>query len=145
VVAELAARGHRVAVTGGPDEVALTAAVAAGTGAVDAGGRTTLPQLAGLLANARCAVVGNTGPAHLAAAVGTPVVSLYANTIPPVRFRPWRVEGVLLVADVPCAGWRARICPVPGHPCMTAIDIPGVLAAVEAHAAPSLRRTEIAT
>ena len=145
LVEQLVRRGHGVAVTGGRDEIALTAAVAVGTGAIDAGGRTTLAQLAGLLAAARCAVVGNTGPAHLAAAVATPVVSLYANTIPAVRFRPWRVDGTLLVVDVPCAACRARICPVPGHPCMAAIDVPRVVAAVEAHAAPLTRRTEVAT
>jgi ADP-heptose:LPS heptosyltransferase len=145
LVEELVSRGHAVAVTGGPDEEPLTAAVAEGTGALDAGGRTTLPQLAGLLAAARCVVVGNTGPAHLAAAVGTPVVSLYANTIPPLRFRPWRVGGALLVVDVPCAGCRARVCPVPGHPCLTAIATPRVVAAVDAHAIRSSLRTEVAS
>ena len=68
--------------TGGPDERDLTAYVA-GDWAIDLGGETTLAQLAGVLERADAVVVGNTGPAHLAAAVGTPVVSLFAPTVPP--------------------------------------------------------------
>jgi ADP-heptose:LPS heptosyltransferase len=76
-------------------------------------------------------VVGNTGPAHLAAAVGTPVVSLFAPTVPAVRWRPWRVPHELLYVDVPCAGCRARTCPVPGHPCLAGVGVDEVVAAVE--------------
>jgi ADP-heptose:LPS heptosyltransferase len=83
-----------------------------------------------VLAGADCVVVGNTGPAHLAAAVGTPVVSLYAPTVPAVRWRPWRVAHELLYVDVPCAGCRARECPVPGHPCLGGVDVADVVAAV---------------
>ena len=59
--------GHRVVVTGGPNETKLTATVA-GPSALDLGGRTDLRTLAGVLAGARVLVTGNTGPAHLAAA-----------------------------------------------------------------------------
>jgi ADP-heptose:LPS heptosyltransferase len=133
LVDALVAAGRHVTVTGGPDEVALTARVAgpARPGVRDLGGRTTLPELAGVLAAARAVVVGNTGPAHLAAAVGTPVVSLFAPTVPPVRWRPWRVPHELLYVDVPCAGCRARTCPVPGHPCLGGVEVTDVLAAVE--------------
>ncbi|HLL35058.1 MAG TPA: glycosyltransferase family 9 protein, partial [Streptomyces sp.] len=66
--AALAAEGHRVVVTGGRGERELTARVA-GRHALDLGGATDLRELAGVLARARVAVTGNTGPAHLAAAV----------------------------------------------------------------------------
>ncbi|HEV2818943.1 MAG TPA: glycosyltransferase family 9 protein, partial [Solirubrobacteraceae bacterium] len=85
---------------------------------------------AGVLAGADVVVVGNTGPAHLAAAVGTPVVSLFAPTVPAVRWRPWGVAHELLHVDVPCAGCRARKCPVPGHPCLGGVEIEEVVAAV---------------
>lgn len=130
LVRALVERGHRVVVTGAPSEIALTASVAAGGGA-DLGGRTTLAELAEVLAHATCAVVGNTGPAHLAAAVGTPVVSLFAPTVPPRRWRPWGVAHELLFIDVPCAGCRARQCPVPGHPCLEDVTNEEVLVAVE--------------
>jgi ADP-heptose:LPS heptosyltransferase len=129
LVRALAAEGRRVAVTGAPSERALTAQVA-GEDGVDLGGRTDFAGLADVLANADCVVVGNTGPAHLAAAVGAPVVSLYAPTVPAVRWRPWQVAHELLYVDVPCAGCRARECPVPGHPCLGGVGVDEVLAAV---------------
>ena len=127
----LADRGWRVVVTGAPSETTLTARVArARDGVVDLGGRTSLPQLAEVLAGATVAVVANTGPAHLAAAVGTPVASLFAPTVPAVRWRPWRVPHMLLHVDVPCAGCRARVCPVPGHPCLGGVTVEEVVDAV---------------
>jgi ADP-heptose:LPS heptosyltransferase len=133
LVDALVAAGRRVVVTGAPAEAELTAMVAGPPRAdvTDLGGRTTLAQLAEVLATARCLVVGNTGPAHLAAAVGTPVVSLFAPTVPAVRWRPWRVPHELLRVDVPCAGCRARVCPVPGHPCLAGVAVADVARAVE--------------
>jgi ADP-heptose:LPS heptosyltransferase len=133
LVGALAASGRRVVVTGGPGETALTAEVAAAApgAALDLGGRTDLAQLAEVLAGASAVVVGNTGPAHLAAAVGTPVVSLFAPTVPAVRWRPWLVPHELLHVDVPCAGCRARDCPVAGHPCLAGVTVEAVVEAVE--------------
>lgn len=126
----LAAAGYRVLVTGGPDERALTAAVA-GRHGVDLGGRTTFGQLADVLAAASAVVVGNTAAAHLAAAVGTPVVSLFAPVVPARRWRPYRVPHVLLGdQQAPCRDTRARDCPLPGHPCLGDVDPRRVLAAV---------------
>ncbi|MEU4657607.1 glycosyltransferase family 9 protein [Streptomyces sp. NPDC023723] len=130
-VRELAAAGHRVLVTGGPDERDLTAYVA-GEHGTDLGGRTAAPELSGVLAGAEAVVTGNTAPAHLAAAVGTPVVSLFAPVVPAERWRPYGVPYVLLGdQDAPCAGSRARECPVPGHPCLNTVTATDVAAAVE--------------
>jgi ADP-heptose:LPS heptosyltransferase len=128
---DLAAAGHRVVVTGGPGERDLTACVA-GSHALDLGGRTEAAELAGVLASAGAVVTGNTGPAHLAAAVGTPVVSLFAPVVPAERWRPYGVPYVLLGdQDAPCAGSRARDCPVPGHPCLDTVTGHDVVNAVE--------------
>jgi ADP-heptose:LPS heptosyltransferase len=130
--AALSAAGHRVVVTGGRAEKDLTAQVAADH-ALDLGGMTSLPQLAGVLAGARVAVVGNTGPGHLAAAVGTPVACLFAPVVPADRWRPYNVPHVLLGDQrAPCAGSRARKCPVAGHPCLDGVGNAEVLAAVAA-------------
>ena len=130
-VEALADAGHRVLVTGGPGERGLTAAVA-GTRGTDLGGATTLPEMAALLDGAAAVVVGNTGPAHLAAAVGTPVVSLFSPVVPAARWAPHGVPAVLLGdQDAPCRGTRARVCPVPGHPCLTSVTAADVVAAVE--------------
>ena len=130
LVRALVAAERRVVVTGGPDERELTAFVA-GSDALDLGGETDFRGLAGVIAGAAAIVVGNTGPAHLAAAVGTPVVSLFAPTVPAVRWRPWLVRHELLYVDVPCAGCRARVCPVPGHPCLGGVEVADVVAAVD--------------
>jgi ADP-heptose:LPS heptosyltransferase len=132
LVEALAADGRRVIVTGGPSEKDLTARVASPPRdqVLDLGGKTDLADLAEVLAGADAVVVGNTGPAHLAAAVGTPIVSLFAPTVPAMRWRPWRVPQVLLYRDVPCAGCRARLCPVEGHPCLGGVTVEEVAAAV---------------
>jgi ADP-heptose:LPS heptosyltransferase len=76
-------------------------------------------------------VVGNTGPAHLAAAVGTPVVSLYAPTVPAVRWAPYAVPTVLLGdQEAVCRDTRVTRCPFPGHPCLTSVTPDEVLRAV---------------
>ncbi|HYW28256.1 MAG TPA: glycosyltransferase family 9 protein [Gaiellales bacterium] len=141
IAAALAAEGYRVVVTGGPGERAVAGAVAHGAGAAarSLAGETSLAELAEVIAAADAIIVGNTGPAHLAAAVGTPVVSLFAPTVPPERWRPWRVPHVLLGdLDIACAGCRARACPVPGHPCLTRISERAVVDALAQLTAPKL-------
>ena len=129
---QLARSGRRVVVTGGPSEADLTAEVAR-HGGVDLGGRTSLPELADVLDRASAVVVANTGPAHLAAAVGTPVVSLFAPTVPAARWAPYGVPTVLLGdQEAPCRASRATTCPVPGHPCLAGVDAGDVLDALDA-------------
>ncbi|WP_037676672.1 glycosyltransferase family 9 protein [Streptomyces griseus] len=130
-VALLADVGHRVVVTGGPGESDLTRRVSGGT-AVDLGGRTTPRTLAGVLRSADVVVCGNTGPAHLAAAVGTPVVSLFAPVVPAERWGPYGVPSVLLGDQyAPCVDTRARHCPVRGHPCLDEVTGDDVVRAVQ--------------
>jgi ADP-heptose:LPS heptosyltransferase len=130
VVAALVAAGHRVVVTGARAESALTAEVADGL-ARDLAGTVDLAGLAAVLAGAEVVVAPNTGPAHLSAAVGTPVVSLFAPVVPPERWAPYGVPVVLLGdQDAACRLTRARHCPVPGHPCLDGIAPGAVVAAV---------------
>lgn len=120
-VAALSARGWRAIVTGTAAERPLTARVAGANG-LDLGGRTTMAELAAVLAGAAAVVVGNTGPAHLAAAVGTPVVSLFAPVISAVCWAPYGVANILLGdQDAACRGTRARECPIAGHPCLAMV------------------------
>jgi ADP-heptose:LPS heptosyltransferase len=142
LVDALVTGGRRVVVTGSRQERTLTALVAGpprpeGSGrgepaVTDLGGRVDLARLAEVLAGAEAVVVGNTGPAHLAAAVGTPVVSLFSPVVPAARWRPWKVPHVLLGDQhAACAGTRARTCPVPGHPCLDTVPVADVVAAVD--------------
>jgi ADP-heptose:LPS heptosyltransferase len=134
-VCALMTAGYDVVLTGGPEDVLAARRICRSTprpSPVNLAGQTDLPALAAVLARAVALVSGNTGPAHLAAAVGTPVVSIYAPTVPADRWRPWMVPHVLLGRqDIACAGCRARLCPVPGHPCIDNVPPGEVVTAVE--------------
>jgi ADP-heptose:LPS heptosyltransferase len=130
----LAAGGRTVVVTGSPSERRMCASIADGAGVHgrNLAGRTDLRGLIRAIDDAAAVVVGNTGPAHLAAAVGTPVVSVFPPTVPADAWAPWRVPHVLLGdQEVPCAGCRARVCPVPGIPCTARVTPAMVVAAVD--------------
>ena len=130
IVAALVAAGHRVVVTGDRAESTLTGYVSADL-ALDLCGRLDLPQLAAVLDRASVVVAPNTGPAHLAAAVGTPVVSLFAPVVPAARWAPHGVPRVVLGDQhAECRETRATTCPVPGHPCLNAIRPDEVCSAV---------------
>jgi ADP-heptose:LPS heptosyltransferase len=133
VVAALAATDRTVVVTGSREETGVTASVSGDHFRVsDLGGSLTLRQLGRLLASATAVVVGNTGPMHLAAAVGTPVVAVFPPTVPLDRWRPWRVPHVVLGAqDVACAGCRSRTCPLDEQVCLGAVGAHDVAAAVD--------------
>ena len=122
--------GWNVVVTGAAAEAGLTGRVARRR-ALDLGGRLEPRQLAAVVGGADVLVAPNTGPAHIAAAVGTPVVSLFAPVVSARRWRPWGVPCVVLGdQQAPCAGTRARQCPVEGHPCLTSVDVEQVTSAV---------------
>jgi ADP-heptose:LPS heptosyltransferase len=136
VVAALTAAGRNVVVTGAAAEAALTRDVARAAHspgcAIDLGGRTDLRTLAAVLKRASVLLVANTGPAHLAAAVGTAVVSLFAPVVPADRWAPFGVPAMVLGDQyAACAGSRARDCPVIGHPCLTSVSPSQVVAATE--------------
>ncbi|MEA2689859.1 MAG: hypothetical protein QOD51_2466 [Candidatus Eremiobacteraeota bacterium] len=154
LVAALTARGETVVVTGGASEHELCAYVAGGimnipsdatdsvSSVTNLAGRTDFVTLARVVADADAIVVGNTGAAHVAAAVGTPVVSLFPPTIPAARFRPWMVDHVMLGdQDIACRGCRARECPLEDQPCLGVVTIDDVLAALASlRAARTIRR-----
>lgn len=75
-----------------------------------------LGSLAGLVAGARVLVANNSGPVHLAAALGTPVVDLYALTNP--QHKPWRVPAQVLSHDVPCRNCLQSVCAEGHHDCL---------------------------
>ena len=82
--------GGRVLLTGSgsPLEREYAAVIAAGPGITDLNGLTTLKQLAALIGRARIVVCPDSGPTHIAAAMGVPVVGLYASSNPQ-RTGPW--------------------------------------------------------
>jgi ADP-heptose:LPS heptosyltransferase len=133
VVDLLVDQGRRVSVTGSEEEPRLTASVVGmHPGVNDLGGRTDLRQLARVFAGARAVVTGNTGPLHLAAATGTPVVAVFPPTVALERWRPWRVPHVVLGdQQVACAGCRSRVCPLPRQLCLDEATPAAVAAALD--------------
>lgn len=87
-----------------------------------------LPQLGVLLQRARLLVANNTGPAHIAAAVGTPVVSLYAMTNP--QHTPWQVAQRVLFHPVDCRDCLRSTCPHAHHACLDLLAPDTIAAAV---------------
>ena len=131
LVAALADSGHRVIVTGSAAEATLAGYISDGR-ALDLSGQLDLPHLAAVLDCAQVVIAPNTGPAHLAAAVQTPVVSLFAPVVPSANWAPYGVPSVVLGdQEAACRDTRARICPLPGHPCLTSIQPEEVVAAVD--------------
>jgi ADP-heptose:LPS heptosyltransferase len=122
--------GYRVIITGSASEVTLAAYVADGR-ACDLSGQLDLAHLAAVLDRAQVVVAPNTGPAHLAAAVETPVVSLFAPVVPATRWAPYGIPMIILGdQEAACRDSRARTCPLPGHPCLSSIGPEEVVDAV---------------
>jgi lipopolysaccharide heptosyltransferase II len=93
-------------------------------GSLDLGGLAALISLAPVL------IANNSGPAHIAAAVGTPVVDLYALTNP--QHTPWMVPARVLSQDVPCRNCFRSECPMGHHLCLRGVPPSAVVeAAVE--------------
>lgn len=116
----------------GPGEAALldeAATVMGGAGHVLAP-LASLGLLAALIAGARLLVGNNSGPVHLAAALGTPVVDLYALTNP--QHHPWQVPARVLSHDVPCRNCLKSACAEGHHDCLRRIEPRQVAQAAQA-------------
>ena len=83
-------------------------------------GETTLAEAIGIIARARLAVGPDTGLMHIAAAVRTPVVSLWGATSP-VRAGPYGFDDLVIQGKAPCTPCYRRQCPI-GKICMLSID-----------------------
>ena len=122
--------GWRIVLTGSADEVGLVESVRAAVGpaAHSLAGELSIGELTALVAMAPLLVSNNTGPMHLAAAVGTPVVVLYALTN--LQHTPWQVPARVLSHDVPCRGCRKSVCPLGHHDCLRLVDPDEIVDAV---------------
>jgi lipopolysaccharide heptosyltransferase II len=114
VARRLTVDGFRVVFTGSTDERGLIerAQMAMDVPSHSLAGCLDLGGLAALIARAPLLITNNTGPAHVAAAVSTPVVVLYALTNP--QHTPWNVPARVLFHDVPCRLCYKSVCPF-GH------------------------------
>lgn len=128
LVAEL---GASVVFVGGKEDRSLVKGVMAGMKkkALSAAGELSLPETAALLARCKCLVSSDTGPLHLATAVGTPVVGLFGST-DPARTGPAGRGHRVLTASLSCVPCEEKDCPEGTRACMDAITVDSVVAAV---------------
>lgn len=125
------ATGHQIVFTGSREEQPLVDEAAARMQRqtpVRLTGQLSLGELAALIGHAQALLCNNSGPAHMAAALGTPVVVLYALTNP--QHTPWRVTSRVLSHDVPCRNCLKSICPQGHHACLLGIGPDEVVQAV---------------
>jgi ADP-heptose:LPS heptosyltransferase len=130
----LQSRGKPVVFTGAPgDRTALDAVAAAlQTPMRRLDGATSLPVLAAIFSRARVVVSTDTGPMHIAAAVGTPVVALFGPT-DPAYTGPYGAGHQVLRAGVPCSPCFKKECRtrvVEEHACMRRLAPEAVAVAV---------------
>jgi heptosyltransferase-1 len=138
---EVQARHHlKSAVLWGPGEETLAAQIArASAGAAEMAPATTLSDALALAQEARLLVSGDTGPTHLAAAAGTPVVGLYGPT-DPARNGPWHPDDICVSRFAACACHHQRRCHRLAAWCLADITVADVLAAVDERLARSSQR-----
>jgi len=101
-------------------------------GVVDWTGRTDVAGLAALLEQADLLVGTDSGPAHLAAAVGTPTVVLFSGTNSLPQWQPYGEDVRVVRRPVACSPCHLRRCPLAGHPCMSGLTPRLVAEAIEA-------------
>jgi heptosyltransferase-2 len=118
----LLAAGADVAVLGGPGDADVVAAVRDGAeGVRDLCGRTRVGVLGAVLRSADLLVTNDTGPMHLAAAVGTSVVAIFGSTSP-TWTGPCGEGHRVIVQPVPCAPCFQRTCEI-GYVCLDRIEV----------------------
>jgi lipopolysaccharide heptosyltransferase II len=125
----VAQTGCEIVLTGERDEVALVELIRRSMFAEtrSLAGELGLGELGALIEEASLLVSNNTGPAHMAAALGTPVVDLYALTNP--QHTPWQVPSRVLYHDVPCRNCYKSVCPHGHNDCLRRVEPERVAAA----------------
>jgi heptosyltransferase-2 len=133
--ARLKADGFTPVLVGGPDDKELGARIAEDGGALDLVGKTDLEELKGLMGRLSAFVTNDSGPMHLAAASGVPVVAIFGATTRELGFFPYGPGHRVVEADLacrPCGLHGARICPEGHFLCMRLLTVDQVHAAVRA-------------
>ncbi|HYW53659.1 MAG TPA: glycosyltransferase family 9 protein [Dongiaceae bacterium] len=129
----MARDGVPVLVTGSPDDAAIAQAVAdgAGSGVTSVAGATPIGAFGALAERARAVIAMDSGPMHVAAALGAPTVGIFAlQSDEPDRWAPKGPRVALVRPTYPCPpGHRKETCP--DFACVRALDESAVLAALD--------------
>lgn len=121
----------RVLVSGTPNDASLAQAVATQAGGISVAGKASLGAFAALAQRARCVVSMDSGPMHLAAAVGAPTVGLFLmQADEPERWAPLGPRTAIVRASYPCPPQhRKETCP--DFACVRELEVERVLLALE--------------
>jgi ADP-heptose:LPS heptosyltransferase len=91
--------------------------------ALNACGKLSIPESGALLQSCSLAICTESGPMHLASAIGVPLLAMFSRINPQLaRWLPFGQRSTILYREVACAGCYSPHCKVPGHPCMELIS-----------------------
>ncbi|MGE4336725.1 MAG: glycosyltransferase family 9 protein [Pigmentiphaga sp.] len=119
----LAGEGRRLLLLGGAEDDGLAVELqrlrSRLPGLLDLSGQLTLGELGAALEGAAVLVCNNSGPAHIAAALGVPIVELYALTNP--QHTPWQTPQRVLNREVPCRFCYGSVCAQGHQACLAGV------------------------
>ncbi len=118
------AAGASIALLGGPEDVEICNQIEAQIGAPceNLAGKTTLPQMGGILKTMNLLIANDSGPVHMAAAIGTPTLVVFGPT-DPARTGPFGKAHRVIKTAYPCQPCYRRTCEQPDIPCITGVKI----------------------
>jgi heptosyltransferase-2 len=122
---------RKIVVVGGPAEAELGERVAKGVDGLNLAGKTSLPRLAAVLARCELFVTNDTGPMHVADAVGTSMVAIFGPT-DWIETPPYGTSHTIVRHEIECSPCKKRVCPLGHHDCMQKLGVDAVLRACEA-------------
>jgi len=127
--------GFKILVIAGPRDIAVAEKVAANIRypLINLAGKTSVAQLASLLKRCRLFISNDSGPVHIACAVGTPVISIFGRAqkgLSPMRWGPLGLKSKFLHKPAGCIECLAHNC-VKEFACLKAITVADVLHAAE--------------
>jgi heptosyltransferase-2 len=122
--------GARIVLTGGPDETEIGRDIAAAMDVAPLNliGKTSVRQMMAVLSLCRLVVTNDSGPMHVAAAFGVPIVAVFGPT-DHTTTSPLAENCRVIRKEVDCAPCLLRQCPT-DHRCMEAISVEDVMAGV---------------
>jgi len=125
----------QIILVGGPETKSISVAIKSKikTPILDVTGQTTVSQLASLLKRCHLLISNDSGPVHVAVAVGTPVISIFGRNqagLSPTRWRPLGAKDIVLHKEVGCEVCLAHNCQIE-FKCLWAITVDDVLQAVD--------------
>jgi lipopolysaccharide heptosyltransferase II len=122
--------GGNVVIIGGKEDIGLAEEISslAQTRLTLLAGKTSLKELAALLKLSTLLITNDSGPMHLANAVGTPIVAIFGPTNPK-RTGPYRGNYRIVRQELPCIPCYLKRCPTE-HECLQALGVDEVMAAI---------------